>query len=220
MYGARRRPNFAYEAAVDKDPAVSEYRREIEKGRRAGLFQVGRDFKPVNTAHKWTLQEKERMQEFEGLDYHEAISKACPGPTPPGLGLFSHDEAGSCPLPPPVPVVDGPPLGRSLQPGAHSLVIACSFSLSLLYFAHTHYPAAIVFNAAQVYQHHLERKQPWQPLAEPTTGLFALVCGWGWVEGSLPAGGWAGLDVVRKVGAHGVCGAHRRRDRLRAEAVH
>eukprot|EP00667_Euglena_gracilis_P001858 EG_transcript_1859 len=75
MYGARRRPNFAYEAAVDKDPAVSEYRREIEKGRRAGLFQVGRDFKPVNTAHKWTLQEKERMQEFEGLDYHEAISK-------------------------------------------------------------------------------------------------------------------------------------------------
>ena len=47
----------------------------MEKGRRAGLFRVGRDFKPAGHVHKWTFQEREKMQEFEGLDYHEAVSK-------------------------------------------------------------------------------------------------------------------------------------------------
>jgi chloride channel 7 len=70
-----RGSRFDYEAAVDRDPAVSEYRREIEKGKRAGIFTVGRDFKPVGLAHRWTAQERAKMAEFEGLDYHEAISK-------------------------------------------------------------------------------------------------------------------------------------------------
>ena len=63
----RRKPSWHYDAQVDQDPRGSDYRREIEKGRRMGLFRAGRDFKPASHVHKWTLQERQRMQEFEAL---------------------------------------------------------------------------------------------------------------------------------------------------------
>ena len=66
---------FDFWPAKDRDRYGSVYHREIERGKKARFFRVGRDFKSMDHVHQFTLAERQKMHSFEALDYHRPISK-------------------------------------------------------------------------------------------------------------------------------------------------